>query len=71
MIQRPIKPDLQNYYKPDNQEVSKFLEMSYDLKTIISKAMNYAFRKGFTQGETYERQLTKYRKQEFDLDDSL
>lgn len=71
MIQCPTKPDLQNFFKADDEKVKEFISKTYDLNTIVAKAMSYAFRVGFGQGQTYANQLRKYQEQERRLDDDF
>ncbi len=69
MIKEPEKPDLQNYYKDSDPAVKKFIDEGLDISSIVTKAMNFAFRKGFLVGTRYEERMSEYRKQEKSLDD--
>lgn len=68
MIREPEKPDLQNHFKDTDEPVKKFIAEGLDINSIVTKAMNFAFRKGFLTGTKYEERMAEYRKQERSLD---
>lgn len=60
MIRKPEKPDLQNHFKDTDEAVKKFITEGLDINSIVTKAMNFAFRKGFLAGTRYEENMSKY-----------